>query len=91
MVDQGHVVLFAKKRTFAYHPSDRVAIECVYRDNVYEVNSELESVNQRADFARQAQPWHCRSLHSLAMSVGRRARRQEVQTRKQLENVRLLH
>ena len=37
MDDQGHVVLFSKTRSFACHPSDKVANEPARRNNVYEL------------------------------------------------------
>ena len=52
----GHVVLFSRKMSFAYHAGDKVAIEVVRRNNVFEVDMEDESVNQCWVCARQAQP-----------------------------------
>ena len=34
LVDQGQIAVFSKKLSFAYHPSDKVAIELVRRNSV---------------------------------------------------------
>ena len=49
IVDHGHVVLFLKTMSSAYHPSDTVAIDLARRKHVYEVDIEVESANQRSN------------------------------------------
>ena len=59
MVDKGHVVIFSKKLSFAYHPQDKQYVDFVRRNTVFEFDMEVDPPPKGggpSGFARQTQP-----------------------------------
>jgi hypothetical protein len=55
MVDQGHIIVFSKDRSFAWHEATRSMIEFQRRNKVFEFDMEVER-HGRSGFPRQASP-----------------------------------
>ena len=55
MVDQDHIVIFSKRRSFAYHPETKESIEFARKNKVYEFQMEVEEYGGgQSGFPRQA-------------------------------------
>ncbi len=57
MIDQGHVVVFSKARSFAHNPSTKETLEFRRRNRVFEFDMRVEShEGPSSDFPRPAPP-----------------------------------
>ena len=55
MVDQGHIVVFSGRRSFAYNQATKETIEFTRKNKVYEFQMEVEEYGGgRSGFPRQA-------------------------------------